>query len=240
MSAAEALHALRSQAEALGCSLIPLGPRYDERAPADLRIAALVPWAKGAFLLVSGGADFFRRFEAHGGSATEDPLDDYTREQVGKLVEKLRSAGLRAEARHPFGDGGVYLPFQKIGRAAGLSPSLLGLDLHPDYGPWFAYRALIFVDREIGDRDPVASPCPSCPAPCISACPASAVSREGWDVERCMGHRLGEDGCTDGCHSRLACPVGAAHRYPIDVLRYHQAAALRCGKDSPPSPPGQV
>src|SRR5690606_40292919 len=66
-----------------------------------------------------------------------------------RSIEPLSDAGWRVAIRFPFWNEPNPLPFQAIARAAGLAPSLLGLDLHPRYGPWIAYRALVLTDREI-------------------------------------------------------------------------------------------
>lgn len=217
----------RRRLDEVGLDALVLGPRYDERAPADLRLSALAPFARSGLLLISGGAAFFEDF-LRKRRDEPDPLDAHTRRTVEALVEPLLRSGVRVALRYPFWNEASPLPFQTIGRAAGLFPSLLGLDLHPRHGPWMAYRALVLLDRPL-EEEPFRAfePCVDCEAPCIAACPASAVSRQGWDANRCFDHRrTGE--CADGCHSRLACPVGASQRYPLPVLRYFQGSALSC------------
>lgn len=211
----------------LGLDALVLGPGYDARAPAELRLSSLASFARSGLLLLSGGAAFFEAFLRERRNEP-DPLDNFTRRSVEALVEPLRRAGARVDVRYPFWNEKSPLPFQAIARAAGLAPSPLGLDLHPDFGPWMAYRALLLVDA-ILEEDPIVGfePCASCEAPCIPACPVSAVERRGWDAARCFDHRLA-GGCADGCESRLSCPVGAGHRYPLPVLRYFQASGLAC------------
>lgn len=215
-----------------GLEGLPLGPRYDEGVEAPLRLESLASFARAGLLVVSGGSAFFENFLREQ-REEPDPLDAYTRRVVEALVAPLRRAGRRVEVRYPFWSEEAPLPFQRIARAAGLAPSLLGLDLHPRFGPWAAYRALLLLDFALEEPAvPRFEPCLGCPAPCIEACPVDAVSRAGWDVERCFDHRLGEGGCGDGCHSRLACPVGAEHRYAPPVMRYFQASALACSPRS--------
>jgi hypothetical protein len=214
----------------VGLDALVLGPRYDERAPAELRLSALVSFARSGLLLISGGAAFFEDF-LRKRRDEPDPLDAHTRRTVEALVQPLARSGVRVAIRYPFWNEASPLPFQHIGRAAGLYPSILGLDLHPRHGPWMAYRALVLLDRPLEEkpfRD--FEPCVGCEAPCIAVCPVSAVSRQGWDANRCFDHRL-KGGCADGCHSRLACPVGASQRYPLPVLRYFQGSALACARD---------
>ncbi len=218
---------LQTDAAALGLQLqLPLGAAYDESAGDGLRVADLAPWARGGLLLLSGGRALFERFTPEAG---HDPLDRWTRRRVEALLEPLRATGVRAEARYPFWNEPDPLPFQRIGEAAGLgAPTRLGLSLHPTYGSWIAYRALLLFDRPVPDRAPPPreSPCATCAAPCVTACPAAAIAHT-WDARSCMDHRLDHgDPCASGCHARLACPVGADQRYAEEALRFHQAASL--------------
>jgi hypothetical protein len=60
--------------------------------------------------------------------------------------------------------------------------------------------------------------------PCVTACPAGAVSREkGRDIPACVQHRLQvTTDCIDYCHARYHCVYGREHRYPLDEWQYHQ------------------
>lgn len=226
------MQALFARLEEAGLDALVLGSSYDDRAPPALRLAALAPTARSGLLLVSGGSTFVENF-LQSEEPGPDPLDAYTRRLVEDLFAPLARAGISLEIRYPFWNEEAPLPFQAIGRAAGLAPSLLGLDLHPRFGPWVAYRALVLLDRPL-EETPISpfDPCASCPAPCIEACPVDAVSREGWDAHRCFDFRRDEGGCAEGCHARLACPVGADRRYTAPVLRYFQASGLTCFSNS--------
>lgn len=213
---------------------LPLGPCTDERAPQGLRLPELAPWARGGLLLLSGGPGFFEAFqrERHLYEGHADPLDDWTRDNVEAFVAALNASGTRAEARYPFWNEPEPLPFLQLGRLAGLkATSLFGLGLHPEFGSFIAYRALILLDREPPSEfttqapAPDWPPCASCAAPCIEACPASAVSRQGWAMEPCLDHRRRDESCEEGCLSRLACPIGSDRRPSPEALRFHQAAS---------------
>jgi epoxyqueuosine reductase QueG len=121
----------------------------------------------------------------------------------------------------------------EAGRAAGLSgPSILGVMVHPIYGPWIAFRAAILVDELIDALGEAHGfdPCPSCTArTCIAACPANALSfANGWDIPKCLTHRVEvEADCAARCHARAGCVLGPEHRYPDDELAYHQMRSLR-------------
>lgn len=223
------LATFRAAAADLGLQVqLGLGPAYDLRAGEGLRLRDLAPWARGGLLLLSGGGAFFDRFRADGPPAGDDPLDRWTRARVEELLAPLRAAGVRAAAHHPFWNEPDPLPFQRIGAAAGLPTAVpLGLHLHPVYGTWLAYRALILLDVPVEEAPPLpADPCAGCDAPCLAACPAGAVTAGGWNALACVDHRVaGADPCADGCHARLACPRGARHRYPLPTRRFHQAAS---------------
>ena len=93
-----------------------------------------------------------------------------------------------------------------------------GLLLHPQFGPWLRLRAAILVDGmpfgPIADASIADGfrPCCTCHRPCLDACPASVLDGLGHqDLVRCADHRHA-GGCSAGCGSRMACPVGGEHR----------------------------
>lgn len=157
-----------------------------------------------------------------------DPMDRWNR----RLGEAL-AAQLGAAPIFPFG-GPPHWPFQRWAqRADEVGPSPLGIQIHPDYGLWHAYRlALIFAERlELPPLERRPMPCASCAAkPCLSACPVEAFAPEGYDVQRCAGHIKSAAGaaCMDqGCRARDACPVGVGYRYDAEQLRFHMEAFRR-------------
>jgi hypothetical protein len=162
-----------------------------------------------------------------------DPLDRWSRRLLAALAEAHGAAAL-----FPFG-GPPYLPFQRWARRAEpVSPSPLGMLIHPLLGLWHAYRgALAFAERlalapvEPVASPPVASPSDGCAAkPCLTACPVGAFTASGYDVAACVAHLdSGHGGAclTGGCRARLACPVGAEHRYSPAAAAFHMAAFHR-------------
>jgi len=105
-----------------------------------------------------------------------DPIDRYSIRIVEEL-RKLHWHGQKIEWLHP---GPCPIPIQRLCRQAGWShPSLLGLDIHAQFGTWFACRAVIVVSRSIEctPRESSRSPCESClEKPCRSHCPSGAVT----------------------------------------------------------------
>ena len=157
-----------------------------------------------------------------------DPIDRYSI----RIVEELRNLhwhGQKIEWLHP---GPCPIPIQRLCRQAGWShPSLLGLDIHAQFGTWFACRAVIVVSRSIEctPRESSRSPCESClEKPCRSHCPSGAVTDiEAFGLMACGSYRLAkESNCAHLCLSRLACPIGTSQRYSDVQLDYHGALSL--------------
>ena len=105
---------------------------------------------------------------------------------------------------------GAFLPFQKLAVALGLGAiAPIGLVIHPDYGPWFALRAVILVDGvpPATARGPIALPC-QCEAGCRDAL-ARAQREMTWQAWL---------GVREACTLR-------AWRYSDDQVRYHYTHA---------------
>ena len=153
-----------------------------------------------------------------------DPLDRWSRRVIGAIAERFGG-----RAVFPF-EGPPWVPFQRWGaRAEGLAVSPLGLSIDREVGLWHAFRgALVFAEDLGAEAAPQASPCASCgPRSCLVACPASAFDGTGFAAARCRAFLESHAGglCrTDGCRARDACPVGRAHRYAPDQIRFLMSA----------------
>ena len=201
-----------------------------------LRLTDLLCAAEVGLVVGDGGGAFFERFAAAAAvsdQASDDPLDHYTaRITAAALTAVLGPADAGVWAlRHPFDDQPPLLPMQALGSAAGLpAPGPLGIQIHPRFGPWWAYRA--FVILSFGSADvaaasvPLANLCSGCPAPCVAACPGLAVQPQGFGVVACAGHRLRDPGCHSTCVARRACIVAPEHGYGDAQLGFHMAASL--------------
>jgi hypothetical protein len=213
--------------------LLPLTRAAFDTAAAPLALDDLLAGAAGALILGSGGPTFFERFDG-GPEATDgapNPLDRYTERVVtGAAGDALDSRGSAHVVHFPFGVRPL-IPFQRLGRAAGLGgPGPLGLQIHPTFGPWWAYRGLLVLDRPLPTAPPPGDGCAGCDAPCVAACPAGAVARGGFDVVACHARRLVAEPCRLSCAARIACVRGPAHRYRDAELAFHMRASM-------PSPP---
>jgi ferredoxin len=179
--------------------------------------------ARFVILIGNAGPGMFARF-ARERDPHADTLDDWTRAAVTPLA-----ADLGAEAVYPFEV--PYRPFLTWARKAGAGHvSPLGLNIHPSYGLWHAYRAaLLFpVAFDLPAPLPAPHPCESCVGkPCLSACPVSAFDGPSYDVAACGRHLLsgaGDNCLSGGCLARLACPVGVGYRYDPMQLQFHMRA----------------
>lgn len=177
----------------------------------------------------AGGDPMWRAFAAaRGRFPGPDPMNDWTRAAVDRIARDLNAVAL-----YPFG-GPPHLPFQRWAmRAEPVSPSPLGLLIHPEYGLWHAYRAALAFARpvDLPPRAAAAPPCATCAAkPCLTTCPVSAFGTQSYDVPRCAAHLDRPEGndCMElACRARRACPVGAERVQHPDQARFHMRAFRR-------------
>lgn len=208
---------------------------YEALVPPRYHVAALLPQAKTLVVIGNGGGEFWTRFRVYCDARSgylqerEHPLDEYTVEVIeNTLTPLLEGSGAAYRYLYPFRFWTEPVSFMPLAQAAGLAgSSILGVVIHPVYGPWIALRAALLIGKELYTPPAAAGfdPCPGCTErACIAACPASAVSVEkGWDIPVCMQHRLQvKNDCVDRCHARYDCIYGREHRYPPDELWYHQ------------------
>jgi len=235
------LEKIRRGAAPHGLNLVAATPvaRYDGAVAEASRASTIDHEARSIVVIGNGGGALWAALKSHaarnaGWWERDNPLDDFTREVVERDVAgPIRAAGVRCVTVYPFMSNGPTLNFIELGKVAGITgPSILGVTVHPVYGPWIAFRAAILIDEAIDSPGDAIGfdPCPRCTVrSCIPACPGGAVSIEsGWDIPKCLTHRVEvEADCTPRCHARAGCVLGPEHRYPDDELAYHQMRALR-------------
>jgi epoxyqueuosine reductase QueG len=201
-------------------AFVPLGwfaPAVDDKVPGDARFVILIG---------NAGPGMFRRFASER-DPKRDGIDDWTRDTVDRLA-----GDLDARAVYPFDSDPPwpFLTWARRGGAGHVSP--LGLNIHPTYGLWHAYRAalLFAVAFDIPAPSPGAHPCQSCERkPCLTACPAAAFDGTRYDAQSCAAHlRTPEGGiCMSlGCLARHACPVGQGFAYSAAQAEFHMRAFL--------------
>lgn len=230
MTAPEALAVIRRRLARAGLLLRGgFHPRADDGVPhlADGRPT------RSLLLVGNAGRTLWRRLAGSPEMTRPHPFDAYCRRVLGELA-----AGCGARAVFP-DEGPPWYPFQRWAMRAepGLRPSPLGILLHPRFGPWHAYRgALLFAGRlPLAAPPPLAWPCVVCrDRPCLTACPAGAVTAEGYHVARCRAllERLPDGPCMrGGCLARHACPVGRAFVYDAAQAAHHMRAFVTPERD---------
>lgn len=210
---------------------------YEALVPPQYHVSSLLPGAKTLIVIGNGGGDFWSRFRAYCQAhpdylhEREHPLDEYTVTTIETALTPLfqvQAANAAYRYLYPFRFWTEPVSFMHLARAAGIAgPSILGVVIHPRYGPWMALRAAVLLDQEVSlpPQAPGFDPCPTChERACMTACPAGAVAPvTGWDIPTCIQHRLrAETDCVDYCRARYDCVYGREHRYPLDELQYHQ------------------
>jgi hypothetical protein len=208
---------------------------YDASVAPELRLRRLLPEAKTAIVIGNGGGAFWAAFRDHCHAHPEheqepDPVDAFTRRAIEAAIATSTDTGGPTRLLYPFRYPTDPVSFMRLAECAGLGrPSLVGVLVHPVFGPWIALRAALLVPLTLAAPRPAEGfdPCPGCTErACVDACPAGAVTAAGWDVPRCAAHRLQpEDPCALRCHARFDCVIGRAHRYPAEALGYHQGRA---------------
>ncbi|HXK22044.1 MAG TPA: hypothetical protein VMS55_05140 [Myxococcota bacterium] len=197
---------------------------YDLLVPPAWRCDALLPGARTALVIGSGGRALWRAAR-ESGAAGSDPLDLHTARALAACVTELKQASHAAVALFaPERRGGAYADFVALGYAAGLgAPSRLGLLVHPVYGPWLSLRALLLMDLAWPESAPLRGfdPCTGCPAPCADACHGRAVGSPGFDVPRCADTRRRDPRCALRCDARHACVLGRDRAYLAEAEAYH-------------------
>jgi hypothetical protein len=177
-------------------------------------------------LLGHGGKRLWECIQA-AGLAGGDPIDDY----CARVVADWFAAELPGHRYRIVYPGSAPVPLQHLGTLAGWhhpTPFMVGID--PEWGTWYAYRAVVLADTGFCPSLPVdrSSPCGSCQArPCITACPAAAMACGSFALETCLGYRQRDDSmCQLACLARIACPVGSEHRYEDGQMRHAYSMSL--------------
>ena len=154
-----------------------------------------------------------------------DPIDRWSRRVLGELADQTGGT-----AFFPFG-GPPHYPFYSWARRTDrvhVSPIRFLVDA--EVGLWTSFRGAIAYDEPQPLPPPVSSPCADCSArPCLNACPVSALTETGYDVEACKTHIAMQDNAScrsRGCAARRACPISAKARRIPEQSALHMKAFL--------------
>ena len=149
-----------------------------------------------------------------------DAVDQWSLRVIGGLAEDLDASAL-----FPFG-GPPYQPFVSWALASGRAwASPVRILVHDRAGLWVSYRGAVALRDRLALPAPALNPCESCAArPCLSACPAKALTGEGYDLPGCHAYLDTEGGhacLSSGCGVRRACPVSQAYGRLPEQSAYH-------------------
>lgn len=121
------------------------------------------------------------------------------------------------------------VPMQRIAEVVGLakiSPS--HLSIHPRFGPWVAWRAVLLLDAPgpEGQAPPVFDPCQPCHRPCVSALERAFEASNTNENDVGREPQVIRNAWRAWLEVRAVCPVGAEHRYGESQSEYHYAKRL--------------
>ncbi len=181
-----------------------------------------LPAGTRALLLVGPGPGFWPHLTAQPEWGGPDPVDRFSRRVLGRLA-----CDLGAKALFPFG-GPPYHPFYRWALRSGrVWDSPVRLLVHAEQGLWVSFRGALALPCEVDLPPPAARPCDSCEGkPCLSACPAGALTAAGYDLPACHGFldRPEGRGCmTQGCAVRAACPLSQGYDRMPEQSAWHMA-----------------
>ena len=148
-----------------------------------------------------------------------DPVDRWSRRVIGRVA-----CDLGAKALFPFG-GPPYQPFYSWALRTGrVWDSPVKLLVHATQGLMVSFRGALALAQTIPLPPPAIQPCAACAKPCLTACPAGALTGAGYDVPLCHTHlsqAAGTDCMTRGCLVRSTCPAGAGYARMPSQSAYH-------------------
>ncbi len=148
-----------------------------------------------------------------------DPVDRWSRRVIGRIA-----CDLGAKALFPFG-GPPYHPFYQWALRTGRAwDSPVRLLVHAGQGLMVSFRGALALREAVPVPPPVAKPCGTCPAPCLSACPVGALGAAGYDVPAChafLDRPEGAECMTGGCLVRRACPLSQSYARLPEQSAYH-------------------
>ena len=148
-----------------------------------------------------------------------DPVDRWSRRVIGRIA-----CDLGAKALFPFG-GPPWHPFYRWALRTGrVWDSPVRLLVHAGQGLMVSFRGALALKEAVPVPPPVVRPCDGCPAPCLTACPAGALTGAGYDLPVChafLDQAAGAKCMTGGCLVRRACPVSQSYARLPEQSAYH-------------------
>lgn len=133
-----------------------------------------------------------------------DPLDRWSERVIGQIA-----SAVGGQALFPFGD--PVRPFFTWALRSGRAwQSPVMLLVHDVAGLMVSYRGAVILTQPHRPEPAGERPCESCQdRPCLTACPASALTGAGYDLDAChafLDTDAGQENLSRGCAVRRACP----------------------------------
>jgi len=155
-----------------------------------------------------------------------DPLDRWS-----KRVIALAANDLGGKPHFPFGT--PPKPFQSWATRTGRAwSSPVVLLVHDTAGLMVSYRGAILMPDRLNIPATAPPLCETCEEkPCLTACPVSALTANGYDLEGChsfLDTNRGSACMQGGCAVRCACPAGAKYRRVDAQSAYHMERFHPC------------
>lgn len=155
------------------------------------------------------------------GDAMPDPLDRWSARTIAALAHRLTGT-----AYFPFGTPvHPFISWALRTGTAWVSPA--HLLVHAQAGLFVSYRGAILVPDELDLPPHPSRPCDTCTEkPCISACPATALTGLGYDLPACHAYldtKAGQSCMSQGCAVRRACPLAQTYNRVEAQSAYHMA-----------------
>ncbi len=148
-----------------------------------------------------------------------DPVDRWSRRVIGRIA-----CDLGAKALFPFG-GPPYHPFYQWALRTGrVWDSPVRLLVHAGQGLMVSFRGALALKDVVAVPPPVARPCETCAAPCLTACPVGALTGAGYDLPAChafLDRPEGAECLSAGCLVRRACPLSQSYARLPEQSGYH-------------------
>jgi hypothetical protein len=166
----------------------------------------LYPWSeeeknKTLCLIGHGGRELWKHLP-HPLNPSENPIDQFSIKYMEWFAENVLEE--KVEILYP--NEKYLLPLQQLGRFfnfCGMSP--MGIDISPEFGPWFAFRGAFLTHKKWPSiqLSPMKNPCDIC------------------EEKPCQ------------LSGRTACPLGISHQYTSEQSLYHdtfasQLALIHC------------
>ena len=183
---------------------------------------SLPDWARTVLLIGPAEPGFWKHFTAQKEwqDGLPDPMDRWSKRVLDAIADKFDGRAL-----FPFGDA-PYHPFYSWALRTGqIWRSPVQLLIHAKQGLMVSFRGALVLKEAIHTTAST-KPCLDCTQPCLSACPANALTQEAYDVPTC--HRFldtasGKECLSGGCHVRRACPVSQAYARLPEQSAYHMS-----------------